>query len=270
MTYIVPKELKSPIKVTKFLYLFDILFVLLFMGLSILFGSLVNEKIIFLYYIFSLAVAIILISKSTFNPRKRIYETILYLFKRDGKVYKPITKGDDILLLKSDNSAKYLPFVQYIEDENCFELKNDLYFDVYQISSKDLMSVSEYLIQGDMQSLSGYYRVYTDDVKIITMNFPTDTKGQQMYLRHKIKLAENPIYKERLKLKLRQLEYIELNTSEKEYYLFTFSKGLEMHKKNADTINKFLINKGLSKEITFDKKKQIIFKLNNMNTSLMV
>ena len=270
MAYIVPKELKSPVKVTKWLYLFDMMFVLLFMGLSILFESLVNEKIRFLYYIFSFVVAIILTSKSTFNPGKRNYETILYLFKRDSRVYKSITKGDDILLLKSDNASKYLPFVQYIEDENCFELKNDMYFDIYQISTKDLMSVSEYLIQVDMQSFGGYYRVYTDDVKIITMNFPTDTKAQQMYLKHKIKTAENLTYKERLKLKLRQLEYIELNTSEKEYYLFTFSKGLEMHKKNADTINKFLINKGLSKEIEFSKKKQIIFKLNNMNTSLMV
>ena len=67
--------------------------------------------------------------------------------------------------------------------------------DIVQVKCKDLVNASESDVNFDMYSLTKLYRAYTDDLKIISLNFPTNTKSQQIYFQHKINHTANPLLK---------------------------------------------------------------------------
>ena len=160
------------------------------------------------------------------------------------------------------------PIVDYDTAHGCFVLKNGEYMDITKILCKDLLSANHDDLNYDLYAWSKFYKTYSADLKFIGINLPTDTKEQQQYLRHKRGATKNEVFKEHLQKKLDELEYIQNNDTDRAYYMFTFSKSLEEHAEQKNLIAKSLGSYRLSKSLTAAEKFQILFKINNKNTSV--
>ena len=172
----------------------------------------------------------------------------------------------NFLQFKNKKMNELLP-IKDIENDY-FILSDNSIIDVFQIKTKNLSSASEDEIEFDIMQFSRLYKVYGDDLKIVSLNFPTNTKEQQNYVLHKINSTNNTIYKMHLQEKLSQLVWIEKNMTDREYYLFIFSNDNLKHKDNIATLEKCIENH--LKKIDIQKKKQILYQINNKNTAIFI
>lgn len=91
------KELKSPAKIWKF-YLADIAFVIGYWFVLWFFKSSVVSSLQIPYFIFNFAVAVVLVMPSRWNPGKRMWQVIIFMFRKDRNIYKPLSineRSDD-------------------------------------------------------------------------------------------------------------------------------------------------------------------------------
>lgn len=189
--------------------------------------------------------------------------------KNAGKSEKSQHKSKGVSLQTNKSLDKWtgelIPIKAYDVDEDAYILDNG-YMDILMIRSKDLTSANEDEVEYDCLKFAKLYKVYGDDLKLISMNFPCNTLKQQEYFRAKMEKAGNEVFKAWCKKKLDELVYLEKTTS-REFYLMFFSKNLEEHKKNLATIFSTLGSgrDGLIGRIDADKKHMILYKLNNKN-----
>lgn len=87
MAYVLPKEISAAIKLSKKLYVFDLVFIGIFMCVAWLLSFLVYKPLIIPYYIYMFIVAIYFRSKSTINPKRRKYHSIYYALVRNRNAY---------------------------------------------------------------------------------------------------------------------------------------------------------------------------------------
>lgn len=102
MKYIVAQEIKSETKVNKWIYLFDLFFVIIYGTVSLILGGTVHAKLRVLFYLYSMACALFLTAKSRTNRHRRNYEAMILFLRRDREVFQPvihlqgqIRKGED-------------------------------------------------------------------------------------------------------------------------------------------------------------------------------
>ena len=88
MKYIVTEDIESPGKVSKNIDAFDFIFVLAYIGVSFVLMSMVHSHLRAIFMIFSGSIAIFLTCRSPFNRRRRNYESIILMLKRDISIYK--------------------------------------------------------------------------------------------------------------------------------------------------------------------------------------
>lgn len=87
-----PEELKSPVKVGKNFYFFDLVFVVSWtMVFTVIGQSIVHPELNIAYMIWNGIVAIILTRPAFGNPEKRIYYSCLFLLIKDRRVYHAIS-----------------------------------------------------------------------------------------------------------------------------------------------------------------------------------
>lgn len=177
---------------------------------------------------------------------------------------------DNIFKKSRLDVTSLLPIIRYDDNNNCFEMKNGKYMDLIGITTKDLEALSYDEMEWDILSFARFYKTFGSDVKIIGMNFPTNTKPQQQYVIHKLKTTKNEIYKHFLSEKLSELEWIEKNRTDREYYLMFFSDSPLKHKDNINILQKSLGANGLVFFMNKEKKIQILFKLNNKNSCIFI
>lgn len=169
-----------------------------------------------------------------------------------------------------ESTRTLVPIIQYIDEAECYEMKNGVFVDLIQIVSKNILNISEYQVEYDIMKYAKFYKLYPDSIKIFAMNFPYSTKQQQMYLQRKIAACKNFNYKSRLELKLEELKNLDKTRTTREFYISFFSDTLEEHKKNKNSIKRILSagNINMVQEISREKKEKILFKLNNMCTMI--
>lgn len=102
MKYVVAQEIKSETKVNKWIYLFDLFFVIIYCTVSLILGGAVHAKLRIPFYLYSIICALFLTAKSRTNRHRRNYEAMILFLRRDGEVYFPavnlkerIRKGED-------------------------------------------------------------------------------------------------------------------------------------------------------------------------------
>jgi|UniRef100_UPI003FEEE706 hypothetical protein len=170
---------------------------------------------------------------------------------------------------KDDSISALIPIEQYDNELNVFKMRSgEKYMDIIQIVSIDLMNKSDHEVEYLNLRWAKFYKTCSADLKLISLNFPTNTRTQQKYIKYKLKNAKNPIYQYFLENKFDELISIEKNRSDREYYLMYFANSEEQLKDVRDIISSSLINYGLAAQMTKDKKIQIIYKFNNPNTAL--
>lgn len=168
----------------------------------------------------------------------------------------------------ADTSA-LIPIERYQDELNVFIMRSgNKYMDIIQIISTDLMSKSDVEVDYLNMRWSKFYKTCAADLKLISLNFPTNTSEQQRYFKYKIQQTKNPVFKEFLENKLSELISIEKNRSDREYYLMYFADNGEQLKDTRDIISSSLLNYGLAENMTKEKKLQILYRFNNPNATL--
>ena len=151
--------------------------------------------------------------------------------------------------------------------KEAFKYKDGTFMDFVQIKCKDLANASDEEVNSDMYLLTRLYKSYTDDIKIVSVNFPTNTKSQQMYFQHRINNTANPKLKSILTEKYEQVVADELHSTNREHYLMFFASTYEKLLQNYDAILKSL-GRSLVEPIDMAKKIQVLFSMSNMSSSL--
>ncbi|MPQ45257.1 hypothetical protein GBZ86_16190, partial [Clostridium tarantellae] len=92
-------------------------------------------------------------------------------------------KKKELKELKKENkkifntNKQVLPFLDVDEDESF--ITKDGFLDIYQIESHDIYSFSDNETQIYIYNFIRFLRSYSEDFKIIAMNFPVNTVKQQ-------------------------------------------------------------------------------------------
>lgn len=190
-------------------------------------------------------------------------------------IVRKIRKKKDLKTVDENNnnidkaSREILPDIYYDRLNECFvNEKENLIFDIIKICSKDLVNSSDDEIDYDQYRYTKLYKIYSEDLKIICMNFPCNTQKQQSYLKKKIEKTNNAKMKHWLQRRLDELEWLEKNRTTREYYYMIFSKNLEEHLSNKNNIFSALQSgrNGLCETISEEEKIQILYKLNNKSS----
>ena len=190
-------------------------------------------------------------------------------------IVRKIRKKKDLKTVDENNnnidkaSREILPDIYYYSLNECLvhEMEN-LIFDIIKICSKDLVNSSDDEIDYDQYRYTKLYKIYSEDLKIICMNFPCNTQKQQSYLKKKIEKTNNAKMKHWLQRRLDELEWLEKNRTTREYYYMIFSQNLEEHLSNKNNIFSALQSgrNGLCETISEEEKIQILYKLNNKSS----
>lgn len=170
--------------------------------------------------------------------------------------------------MKRNKITKILPIVDYSEEYGCFLYSNKTYMDIVKIQSKDLDTLDEAQVQLDVLAFLKMYRTYAPDIKIVGLNFPVDTNSQQRNIEKIKNRTENTIYMAALEEELAELQLVQDNMTEREYYFFLYADKPEELNDRRSKIRVLLDRNGMYMEIDKTKKLQILEKINNPNSSL--
>ena len=157
------------------------------------------------------------------------------------------------------------PIVDY--EESFFKTTYG-YMNIYQIQSKEVFSLNETEQEKHICDFANFLRIYSDDIKIICMQFPVNTYLQQENIRKKLKTATHPKHKYFLNKRLNELIFLEKHRYNKEFFLKVFARDLkDMEEKEHLLLRLSNDNFPISK-IDYNKKIKIEFKLNNQNSKI--
>lgn len=171
----------------------------------------------------------------------------------------------------SKNILSILPIRKYDDKLGGFIYCNESYMDLFSIIPSDRANLQEDELQYSIFNNIKFYRLYSGDIKLISMNFPVNTSYQREFLKKKYKQATDKVRRLWLEREMNELELLDQNVMRKEYYLMFFGKDKDEFIKNKDNIEKW-IGHGRSRlvqELSKEKKIQIVRKLCNMNSLIL-
>lgn len=144
------------------------------------------------------------------------------------------------------------------------------YMNLYQIESKDVYSLNHDEIERHLHDFANFLKLYQDDMKIVCMQFPVNTEVQQENIEKKISETNKPMYIHFLKKRLMELQFLEANRFNREYFLFIYSEGNSLDKiiEKEDLIFRISNENIRFRKISEDKKLRILFKLCNQNSKI--
>lgn len=140
------------------------------------------------------------------------------------------------------------------------------YFDIVQLTSKDIYSLNESDKLKDIYSLAYFYQWYTHDIKVLPLNFPVDTSIQQKNLMKKFNTAKNAAQRFFLQQKIDELKFIEKNRTNREYYMFIYAEDEYTLHSRINSAERLLSVVLPITRLDEDKKVNILYKLNNLNS----
>lgn len=164
-----------------------------------------------------------------------------------------------------------MPVREYDVKLNAFILQDSNYLDLLEIIPKDRGNLKDEELQYEIYMFQKFFRLYLPDHKIISLNFPINTKKQRNNLEFAIENTLDPIRKEWLEREIRELESLEETVTRREFYFMYFGYDKNSFVKNKSNVIRWT-NRGRSKllkEMNKGKKIQIITKLNNMNSLII-
>ena len=87
--------------------------------------------------------------------------------------------------------------IREITENGYFRMDDGKVMELLQIQTKDVINTSADEIEYDCIKYAKFYRLYSDDLKIISLNYPCDYGQQKRFLEYKISTTKNSIYKKR-------------------------------------------------------------------------
>lgn len=158
------------------------------------------------------------------------------------------------------------PIRDYQDDY--FILDDGSIMNIFQIHGVSYLEASQEEIDGQIYRLAHYYRLQKDPIKILFLNYPSNTTRQQEYLKRKIEKARSEVYHNQLLNELNTLEFLEECRMDKEAFVFIFEENENSYQKQKDLL--FTKSSLHIAKIDKAKKLNIVYKLNNMNKEIKV
>ena len=120
--------------------------------------------------------------------------------------------------------AELIPIIDYDYRVEAYLMQDRTYMDILRVEAKDWNHLSKDDVNYEIGIWTRFYRIYTGDIKFITMRFRCNTIIQQEHLKYRKKLVKDDTIRKKLDYKIKELEELELNTYEREFYLMFFGK----------------------------------------------
>ena len=196
------------------------------------------------------------------NKAKKSRKEIREERKREKEIKKDLKKETK----KIKKNIPDLSPLEDINDDNAIRTKDGI-IDIYQIPSFDISSMNIYEAKGGILAFTKLLKMYKSNLKIIAMNFPTNTQVQKDFIKRKLNSCDNEVRKEWLEKEYRRLEAIEILRSDREYYCMIFADDEKDFENKKELLLRCSRNLGLI-SIDREKKLMIMYKLNNMNSKI--
>ncbi len=185
----------------------------------------------------------------------------MFNFKISNKQKGEVKKDKKV----SSKVTNVLPFLDIKDD---YIIQKDEVMDIIEIEGKDILSLTKSELERDVNIFHAFYKTVKIDLKLVSMNFPVNTQKQKDYIEYKLNKTNNKVYKVFLKDKKNELEFLEKNRTNKEYYLFLFAPNVAILKSVESTLNRTIAHALNIETLTIEKKKLILYKLNNKNSKI--
>ena len=98
--YITTEEIRSETKVTNHIFLTDFFFVIGHLGVAYLLSGFVRDDLHIAFYCFSAVAALLLSLPSPYNQKRRNWQSIYFVLKKDPYIYKPVFDKEQYKTLK--------------------------------------------------------------------------------------------------------------------------------------------------------------------------
>ncbi|RXZ02131.1 hypothetical protein [Fictibacillus sp. S7] len=201
--------------------------------------------------------------KSVFVEKNSNYGTETTIF--DEKNLKRIQEKKEKKVKIKSSITDIIPVIDMTAN-GYFELRQNEYLEIVQLTSKDIYSLNTEDKNHDIYSFAFFLQSYLDDIKLVPLNFPVDTSVQQSFIQRKIERTKNPLYIPFLQKKLKELQFIESNRTNREYYLFLYSDNEYTLLNKVNQVKRLLQRTCPIIELSDEKKINILYKLNNLNS----
>lgn len=148
-----------------------------------------------------------------------------------------------------------------------FELSNgDGFMDVIQLTSTDIYALNEADKQKKIFSFAYFMQWYTHDWKVIPFDFPVDTSKQQRFITQKMQDARKPQYRLFLEKKLEELQFIERERYNREFYMFLYADDEYTLRERVANVTAKISRVAPAVALPDEKKINILYKLHNLNS----
>lgn len=174
------------------------------------------------------------------------------------KVTKKEAKSNENRL---KNTADLLGISEY--HNGYFVRWNGELMDIFQLLGSNVRSANPAEVTALIENHARYYRMQTKNIKIITLNYPTNTKEQREHLKWFLDRSADPIHKEMLTDEIRVLEYLEEYRTETANFLFLFGTT----EADLSAQRQLLLSSNILtvRQLEPEKKITLLKKLCNMN-----
>ena len=172
---------------------------------------------------------------------------------------------------KNNNAIDTLvivPHRHYDEEADAFVLKDGSYMDFLEVIPKDRENQDPDEIRFDTLVMMRFYKLYSDDIKWISMNFPMNTQKQRVFKKKKLDESIDPVRRRWLEHQIAEFERLDANIGRREFFLCFWGDNRDVFlSKRKKILADLGTGRGrMIKEISKDKKIRITYKMLNMNT----
>lgn len=153
-----------------------------------------------------------------------------------------------------------------IAEFDFFEMRNGEYMEIVQVTSKDIYSLNESDKDNDIFSLAYLYQAYIPDLKLVPLHTPVNLEIQKNNVIRNIRKSKASVYIKFLERKLAELEFIEENRTNKEYFFFVYGESVRNLQERKTQLKKLLGSSNPLIELDLQKKINVLYQLSNLNS----
>lgn len=278
--YKINKDINIRQKFATFIYL-DTIAWLIFSSIVLFSTMLIFKKLYFriAYIIIGELVTFSLLLPSHSNPQKNYVRSIIFFKTRYKRTVRSVDKADTINKNKDKESIKkekelrkrikkttldYIDFLT-IKDDKFIKHKDGTFIEILEIIPKNLNNLTPGEKEKLIKKNNEFYISYSNDIKIIYLNYPNNFESQKNFLISLINQETNDFKKYMLNLKLEELTILEDFKYKKSFFLMVFGKSeIDLNNNLKIINNNFPVE---TRQTSSEVKEKILFKLNNLNTN---
>lgn len=161
--------------------------------------------------------------------------------------------------------AEIAPIVD-ITNNDFFEMRSGEYLEIIQIETKDIYSLNSNDLNDDVNNIANFYTAFTSDIKIVPLNVPLNLEEQKEHIYRQIKRCKNIVYKSLLESRLKELEVLEKNRTNREYFIFLYADEEKKLLEKLHQAKMLLSRSNPAIELSIEKKINILNQIFNPNT----